>query len=50
MGDVSHDLGFPFWSISRCSCLPWTQSPDITPALGAAEGPAWLTDFTPNYM
>lgn len=50
MGDVSHALVFPFWSISRCSSLPWTLSPDITPALGAAEGPARLTDFNPNYM
>lgn len=38
VGDVSQTLVFPFWSISRCSCLSWTQSPNITPVLGRAWG------------
>lgn len=38
VGDVSQSLVFPFWSISRCSCLSWTQSPNITPVLGRARG------------
>lgn len=37
-GDVSQTLVFPFWSISRCSRLSWTQSPNITPMLGRARG------------